>query len=139
MDPSAELVAAAPIRDVHVRAGVFTNCGGVAQTLADFEQAPAFEVVSVMPPLGDDQELTDFCATNLAAGVEAELRELFGEPPAVRVVLRATRTSWVDANESITQRCGRYLVREAVRRAGLGTALAVSEAAYSERVLDPPR
>jgi hypothetical protein len=143
MSVADDLVRAMPIVDVHVRAGVYSNCGGVARVLADFAAAPAFELVSAIPDATDDpahdQELIDLCVTNAGIGVEAELRELFGgEPPAVRVVLRAVHANWVDSNESVNERCGRYVVREAVRRAGLDTALAVSRPAPSERVI-PPR
>jgi hypothetical protein len=136
---SADLVHALPIRDVHGRAGGYSNCGGVAAALADFEAASAFELVSAVSPAADDtQELIDVCVTNIGAGVEAELRELFGGVPPVRVVLRSVHANWVDTNESINVRCGRHVVREAVRRAGLDTALAVSRPESSERVR-PPR
>jgi hypothetical protein len=135
----AGLLRALPIRDVHVRTGVCSNCGGIAQVLADFTAAPAFELVSAVPPVEEDQELIDLSVTNAGIGVEAELRELcHGVLPAVRVVVRAVRVSWVDTNESINVRCGRHLVREAVRRAGLDTALAVSRPTTGERVI-PPR
>lgn len=143
MSAADDLMRAMPIRDVHVRAGVYSNCGGVARVLADFVAAPAFELVSAVPDATDDpandQEVIDLCVTNAGIGIEAELRELFdGEPPAVRVVLRAVHANWVDSNESVNERCGRYAVREAVRRAGLDTALAVSRPGSSERVI-PPR
>lgn len=137
-DATTELRRALPIRDVHVRVGVHSNCGGIARALVDLEEAPAFELADAVPPVGDegwaDQELVGVCVTAVGEGVEAELRDLFGgEPSAVRVVVRAVHPHLVEANESINRRAGRAAAREAVRRAGLAEALAVPEPTPGER------
>lgn len=117
------LYRAVPIASALVRYGSQTSCGGMAQARIDLEPATEYEFVDAVPPPGakwfHDQELVDFCVTHVRYGVETELTELFGELPAVRVVLHQVFPHQVDANEHVNQMVGRHVVRQALRAAGL--------------------
>ena len=131
-----ELYQALPITGERVRTGNQTGCGGIADARIDIEAAAAYEFVDATPPEPDDQELADYCVTNVRAGAETELTRLFGTLPAVRLTLRQILTHAVDSNEMINRAGGRYAVQHALRTAGLGHALPSPAAGY--RVI-PPR
>ena len=80
---------------------------------------PACEVVDPTPDRYEDQDLVDFRVTYVREGIEAELTELFGELPAVRVVLNRVLPHAVDSNEHQNRRAGRYVVRQVPRESGL--------------------
>lgn len=112
-----------PTASALVRYGSQTSCGGMAQARIDLEPATEYTFVDAVPPPRperfEDQELVDFCVTHVREGVEAELTELFGELPAVRVVLHQVLPHQVDANEHVNRTAGRYVVRQALRAAGV--------------------
>jgi hypothetical protein len=67
----------APIRDIKVTAGTFTNCSGYAGATADFEPAPEFTVeraLSYPTRAHRDDELEEFCCRHLERNVEAGRR-----------------------------------------------------------------
>jgi hypothetical protein len=117
------LYQALPIASALISYGSQTSCGGLARARIDLEPAAAYEFVDAVPPPGPewhhDQELVDFCVIHVREGVETELTELFGELPTVRVVLHEVFPHQVDSNESVNRRAGRYVVRQALRNAGL--------------------
>jgi hypothetical protein len=119
----AALYQALPISSEHIRVGTQTNCGGIASAQIDVTRAQAYEFVDATPPpradYSEDQELVDFCVANVRAGIEMELTELFGELPAVRVVLHRVLPHMVDSNEMINRRAGRTVVKVALRNSGL--------------------
>lgn len=123
VDMIDDLLRALPIRDVNVRAGSQSNCGGIADAFVDVEAATAYELVNATPPpredRWEDQELVDYCVTSVSDGIEAGLMELFGELPPIRVTLRRVLPHAVDSNEFINRLAGRYAVYETLRRAGL--------------------
>lgn len=139
MTPLDALYRALPISSEHIRVGTQTNCGGIAAARIDLTAARAYEFVDATPPpradFHEDRELVDFCVTNVREGIELELTELFGELPAVRVVLHKVLPHAVDSNEWINRRAGRTVVRVALRNAGLDD---VPSPESSYRVI-PPR
>lgn len=145
MTPLKALYQALPISSEQVRAGSQAGCGGIADARIHLEAAAVYEFVDATPAPDlkpfelaryEDQELVDFCVTNVREGVEAELTELFGELPAVRVTLDRVFPHQVDSNESINWRAGRAAVQQALRASGLGDLLPSPETHY--RVI-PPR
>jgi hypothetical protein len=118
------LYQALPISSEHIRVGSQAGCGGIASARIDLDVAQAYEFVDATPPpradRHEDQWLVDFCVTNVREGIELELTELFGELPAVRVVLHRVLPHQVDSNESVNRRAGRTVVKLALRNAGLG-------------------
>ena len=117
------LSQALPIASEHIRVGNQTSCGGIAAARIDLVAAQAYEFVDATPPPHvdryEDQELVDFCVTNVREGIEEEFHALFGKLPAVRVVLDKVLPHAVDSNESINRRAGRTVVKVALRNAGL--------------------
>lgn len=120
-----DLVRALPIRDIRVRYGSQTSCGGMARALVDFEpgSTPGLDVVDAVTELpawaADFREEVDFCVEHIGTGIRAELEESFGaDIPAIRVLVREVFPHPVDANESVNRAAGRLAVREALRTAG---------------------
>lgn len=117
------LLAALPLAGVNVRAGTYGNCGGVMFAYIDVASAPAYEFVDATPPPDEerhqDQELVDFCVTNVRIGIEDELHAHFGELPPIRVTLNKVSPHASDANEHNNRQAGSYAVQETLRRAGL--------------------
>ena len=141
MTPLDALYQALPLASPHVRAGVVSNCGGMASAQVDIERAPAYELVDATPPprpeRNEDQEIVDFCVTHVAQGIEAELAELFGELPAVRVTLRRVHPHWVDANEMVNRCAGRGVIRLTLTEVVAG--LPAPATTFSHRVTRLPR
>ena len=138
MTDLAALYQVLPISSEHIRVGTQTNCGGIAAARIDVVAAPAYEFVDATPPPRpdryEDQELVDFCVANVREGIELELTELFGELPAVRVVLHQVLPHAVDSNEWMNRRAGRTVVKVALRNSGLDDVPS-PEASY--RVIRP--
>ena len=139
MTPLSALYQALPISSAQVRTGSQTGCGGVADARIHIAAAPAYEFVAAVPAPDlapfelaryADRELVDFCAANVRAGVEAQLTELFGELPAVRVTVDRLFPHQVDSHESVNQRAGRSAVQQALRASGLGDLLPSPEEHY---------
>lgn len=108
-----------PVRDISVRSGNQTSCGGIAKIVADVEPAGCFEFVDARSPDDgwthpDDAELTDWCIAAARRGVLDGLA-MVGSPP-VRFVLRRILVHPVDSNEFHNEKAGRMAVAEAVRR-----------------------
>jgi hypothetical protein len=133
------LYRALPISSEHIRVGTQSNCGGIAAARIDLTAARAYEFVDATPPPHadryQDQELVDFCVTNVREGIEEEFYALFGKLPSVRVVLHKVLPHAVDSNESINRRAGRTVVKVTLRNAGLDD---VPSPESSYRVI-PPR
>ena len=117
------LYQALPITSAWVQNGGQAGCGGMAWAQIDLERADAYVFVAAVrapdPERGVEQEDIDFCVTNVRHGVEAELTELYGRLPAVRVVLTKVWAYPVDANELMNRLVGRNVVRQALNSAGL--------------------
>ncbi|WP_410658810.1 hypothetical protein [Amycolatopsis sp. lyj-112] len=111
-------LAALPITGVNVRVGSPGNCGGVMLAFIDIAAASDYQFVDATPP-NEDQELADFCVTNVRIGIDDELRAHFGALPPIEVTVNRVSPHPADANESNNQRAGSHAVREALRRAGL--------------------
>ncbi|WP_229070821.1 hypothetical protein [Actinoplanes sp. DH11] len=111
-----------PVREITVRAGTQTNCGGFAQISADFEPADEFAFVDAHDPQrtgSRDQQLIDACVTAVCRGVVEELTSIGqGELPAVRFVLRRVLVHEVDSVDFRNVQAGRKAAIEAVRRLG---------------------
>jgi len=136
--PLEALYQALPISSERIRVGNQTSCGGIAGAHLDLAAASVYEfvdatVATLRPEHREDHGLRDLCVTNVRAGIEAELTELFGELPSVRVVLNWVLMHEVDSNEPVNRRAGRTVVRQALRDAGL----AVPSADNSYRILHP--
>ncbi len=107
------------VRDVRVRCGTRTNCGGIAAAVVDVEPHDAFAFVRRLDPDGaGDGGLAELCAGWFADGVRAELLDVCGGTlPPVRVVLRWILVHEVDSNERRNRQAGRLAVTEVLRRA----------------------
>ncbi len=97
-------------RDVEVRYGNQTGCGGLAIARVDVEPAAEVEVVDAVTKV-DDRELVDMCVASLAEGVAEEVRDQ--RLPPVRVVVRWVLAHAVDSNEYVYREVGRRAVRVA--------------------------
>ncbi|MBB4909628.1 hypothetical protein [Actinophytocola algeriensis] len=118
------LYQALPISSEHIRVGSQSGCGGIAAARIDLAAAQTYEFVDATPPprendMYEDQELVDFCVTNVREGIEEEFYALFGKLPTVRVVLHKVLPHAVDSNEMINRHAGRTVVRLALRNVGL--------------------
>jgi hypothetical protein len=98
-------------RDIKVRYGNQTGCGGLAIARVDVEPAAENAVVDAVSEV-DDRELVDMCVASLAEGVAEELRAR--QLPPVRVVVRWVLAHPVDSNEYVYREVGRRVVRAAV-------------------------
>ncbi|MGI8333225.1 suppressor of fused domain protein [Actinomadura scrupuli] len=114
------------LRDVHVRAGTPTNCGGIALVVLDVEppaagaaQAPGWEFVSDLAP----GELPEEYVAELREGVREAVEE---SSVAVRVRLRRA-LDHPDSRESRFRQAGRLVVLEALKHAGGVPAWAARE------------
>ncbi|MDQ3789456.1 MAG: hypothetical protein M3422_19710, partial [Actinomycetota bacterium] len=89
MTPLTALYQALPISSAQVRVGNQTGCGGIADARIRIEAAQVYEFVDATPAPGryEDPELVGLCVTNVGEGVEAELTDLFGALPTLRVTL----------------------------------------------------
>ena len=109
-----------PVRDVTVRSGTQTNCGGFAKILVDVEPADRFEFVDAHDSVWTgscDDELIGWCVAAVRRGVVEELALVgVGESPAVRFVLRRIQVHQVDSAEFRYEAVGRMAVAEALRR-----------------------
>lgn len=110
-----------PVRDIAVRSGNHTSCGGFAKIVADVEPAARFEFVDAHPhddawTPADDPELIGWCVAAVRRGVLDGLAAT-GSPP-VRFVLRRVLVHPVDSNEFHNEAAGRKAVAEAVHRLG---------------------
>lgn len=118
VDPTA-LLTRQPIRDVRVRCGTQTNCGGLAGALIDIEPHLSFAPVRTLPADLDANtrgELLDACVTHFETGVREALLELCGQLPPVRVVLRWILVHEVESTPARNRQAGRLAVLEALRR-----------------------
>ncbi len=121
MAASVVLLTRQPIRDVRVRCGTQTNCGGVAATTVDIEPHPTYTFVRALPPhLGNtaDVELIDDCVAHFETGLREQLRAVCdGVLPPVRIVLRWILAHPVDSTPGRNRQAGHLAVTEALRRA----------------------
>jgi hypothetical protein len=106
------------VRDIAVRSGNQTGCGGIARIVVDAERAERFEFVDGRAP-GDrwtwpDDELISWCLAAVRRGV-LEGWAAAGSPP-IRLALRRLLVHPVDSNEHHNEAVGRMAVTEAVRR-----------------------
>lgn len=110
------------IRDVLVRSGTQTNCGGLASALVDFEPCSSFTFVSQVDadessPPGRSEDLASLCIRHFENGIRAALAEASGGPlPPVRVVLRRILVHEIDSNARRNHEAGELAVAEALRR-----------------------
>ncbi len=109
------------VRDITVKTGTHTNCGGIAKILADVEPSEEFAFVDEQDGawVGDycDPEDAGWCAGHVRDGVVEELTRLGdGTIVPVRFVLRRILVHPVDSAPSRNQEAGRKAVTEAVRR-----------------------
>ncbi|MFI5842636.1 hypothetical protein ACIA8K_23300 [Catenuloplanes sp. NPDC051500] len=112
------------VRDISVRSGNQTSCGGIAKIVVDAEVAAGFEFVDGRAP-GDrwtwpDDELIEWCLAAVRRGVHAGWVAA-GSPP-IRIVLRRMLVHPVDSNEHHNEAAGRMAVAEAVHRLGVGAS-----------------
>lgn len=110
------------VRDVLVRSGTQTNCGGLASALVDFEPCSSFTFVSQVEaeessPVRHGEDLASFCTSHFENGIRAALAEASGGPlPPVRVVLRWILVHEIDSNARRNHEAGELAVAEALRR-----------------------
>jgi hypothetical protein len=110
------------IRDVLVRSGTQTGCGGLASALVDFEPSSSFSFVSQVDaeessPARHSEDLASLCISHFENGIRAALAEASGgRLPPVRVVLRRILVHEIDSNARRNRDAGELAVAEALRR-----------------------
>ena len=130
------LLAALPVTSPYIRVGSPANCGGYAGTRVSLAAAESYELVNVAPPPSDWQEPTWIAETveETGEGVVAELVELFGELPAVRVTILELLAD-PHGTFPINRLAGRNAVRQSLHDAGLSVTAPESRQGY--RVVRP--
>jgi hypothetical protein len=132
-----KLFEALPVTSPYIRVGSPANCGGYAGTRISLAPADTYELVNVaQPPEGgwDAPEWIDDAVAETGEGVAAELVELFGELPAVRVtVLELLGDPY--GTSPINRLAGRNVLRQSLHDAGLPVTAPQPRQGY--RVLRP--
>lgn len=131
------LLAALPVTSPYIRVGSPANCGGYSGTRISIAAAGTYELVNVAkPPEGGWQapEWIDETVAETGDGVAAELVELFGELPAVRVTVLELLGD-PHGTFPINRLAGRNAVRQSLHDAGLPVTAPEPRQGY--RVLRP--
>jgi len=134
---SSALFAALPVTSPYIRVGSATNCGGYAGVRISLAVADGYELVNVAPPREDrwrDPEWTAEAAEETGDGVVAELVDLFGELPAVRVTILEVLADPLGTSP-MNRLAGRYALRQSLHDAGL--PVAAPEPYQGYRVIRP--
>jgi hypothetical protein len=109
-----------PVRNVDVRSGRQSNCGGVGRVIVDVEPAEQSEFVDAHDGGWTgrcEQELIDWCVAAVQRGVLQGFSQAgYEQPPPVRVVLRRILVNPVDSTEFRNETVGRMAVAAALRR-----------------------
>ena len=113
------LVAALPVTSPYIRVGSPANCGGYAGTRISLTTAAAYELVNVAEPRADGwPEWIGETLAETGDGVAAELVDLCGELPAVRVAVLELLGD-PHGTSPINRLAGRNAVRQCLHDAGL--------------------
>lgn len=118
------LFAVLPVTSPYIRVGSAANCGGYAGVRISLTAAQEYELVNSAPPKDDgwhDPEAFAETAAETGDGVVAELVDLFGELPAVRVTVLELLADPLGTSP-MHRLSGRTAVRQSLHDAGLPVA-----------------